>query len=327
MPVIEVKNLRKEFKTVKKQKGLKGAVKGLFKPERKLVTAVDNVNFSIEQGEIVGYIGPNGAGKSTTVKMMSGILRPTSGEILINGISPVKDRKAVVKHLGVVFGQRTQLYWDLRLGESFELLKRIYDVPDDVYNENMEMMDEILNLKSIVDTPVRQLSLGQRMRGDLAAAMLHSPDILFLDEPTIGLDVDAKHAIRKFIKQINETRKTTIILTTHDLGDIQELCKRIIIINKGVVIEDGSLDEIADRIAPYRQLVIDFYSEQNITHPKAEIVKTEGARTVYRFMKKDVTAAKLIEDIGKQAKIKDIRLEEANIDDIIRVAYGGGNTD
>ena len=327
MPVIEVKNLKKEFKTVKKQKGLKGAVKGLFKPERKIVTAVDNVNFSIEQGEIVGYIGPNGAGKSTTVKMMSGILRPTSGEILINGISPVKDRKAVVKHLGVVFGQRTQLYWDLRLGESFELLKRIYDVPDNIYNENMAMMDEILDLKSIVDTPVRQLSLGQRMRGDLAAAMLHSPDILFLDEPTIGLDVDAKHAIRKFIKQINETRKTTIILTTHDLGDIQELCKRIIIINKGVVIEDGSLDEIADRIAPYRQLVIDFYSEQNITHPKAEIIKTEGARTVYRFMKSDVTAAKLIEDIGKQAKIKDIRLEEANIDDIIRVAYGGTNTD
>lgn len=323
MPVIEVKNLSKRFKTVKKQKGLKGAVKGLFKPERKIVTAVDDVSFSIEQGEIVGYIGPNGAGKSTTVKMMSGILRPTSGEILINGISPVKDRKAVVKHLGVVFGQRTQLYWDLRLGESFELLKRIYDVPDEVYNENMAMMDEILDLKSIVDTPVRQLSLGQRMRGDLAAAMLHSPDILFLDEPTIGLDVDAKHAIRKFIRQINETRKTTIILTTHDLGDIQELCKRIIIINKGVVIEDGSLDEIADRIAPYRQLVIDFYSEQNITHPKAEIIKTEGARTVYRFMKSDVTAAKLIEDIGKQAKIKDIRLEEANIDDIIRVAYGG----
>lgn len=327
MPVIEVKNLSKRFKTVKKQKGLKGAVKALFKPERKIVTAVDDVSFSIEQGEIVGYIGPNGAGKSTTVKMMSGILRPTSGEILINGISPVKDRKAVVKHLGVVFGQRTQLYWDLRLGESFELLKRIYDVPDDIYNENMAMMDKILDLKSIVDTPVRQLSLGQRMRGDLAAAMLHSPDILFLDEPTIGLDVDAKHAIRKFIRQINETRKTTIILTTHDLGDIQELCKRIIIINKGVVIEDGSLDEIADRIAPYRQLVIDFYSEQNITHPKAEIIKTEGARTVYRFMKSDVTAAKLIEDIGKQAKIKDIRLEEANIDDIIRVAYGGTDKD
>ncbi|MGN1423898.1 MAG: ATP-binding cassette domain-containing protein [Oscillospiraceae bacterium] len=323
MPVIEVKNLKKQFKSVRKQKGLKGAIKGLFRPEKKIVTAVDDISFSIERGEIVGYIGPNGAGKSTTVKMMSGILRPTSGEILVNGVSPVKDRKSVVKHLGVVFGQRTQLYWDLRLGESFELLKRIYDVPDEVYNENMAMMDEILDLKSIIDTPVRQLSLGQRMRGDLAAAMLHSPDVLFLDEPTIGLDVDAKHAIRRFIKEINETRKTTIILTTHDLGDIQELCKRIIIINKGVVIEDGSLDELVDRIAPYRQLVIDFYTEQHIEHPKAEIVGGEGSRTVYRFIKNDVSAAELIEDIGKQAKIKDIRLEEASIDDIIRVAYGG----
>ncbi len=323
MPVIEVRNLKKQFKSVRKQKGLKGAIKGLFRPEKKIVTAVDDISFSIERGEIVGYIGPNGAGKSTTVKMMSGILRPTSGEILVNGISPVKDRKSVVKHLGVVFGQRTQLYWDLRLGESFELLKRIYDVPDEVYNENMSMMDEILDLKSIIDTPVRQLSLGQRMRGDLAAAMLHSPDVLFLDEPTIGLDVDAKHAIRRFIKEINETRKTTIILTTHDLGDIQELCRRIIIINKGVVIEDGSLDELVDRIAPYRQLVIDFYTEQHIEHPKAEIVGGEGSRTVYRFMKNDVSAAKLIEDIGKQAKIKDIRLEEASIDDIIRAAYGG----
>lgn len=324
MPVIEVKHLKKQFKSVRKQKGLKGAIKGLFRPEKKIVTAVDDISFSIERGEIVGYIGPNGAGKSTTVKMMSGILRPTSGEILVNGISPVKDRKAVVKHLGVVFGQRTQLYWDLRLGESFELLKRIYDVPDDVYNENMAMMDEILDLKSIVDTPVRQLSLGQRMRGDLAAAMLHSPDVLFLDEPTIGLDVDAKHAIRRFIKEINETRKTTIILTTHDLGDIQELCKRIIIINKGVVIEDGSLDELIDRIAPYRQLVIDFYTEQHIEHPNAEIVSCEGARTVYRFMKNEISAAALIEYIGARAKIKDIRLEEASIDDIIRVAYSGG---
>ncbi len=327
MPVIEVKHLKKQFKSVRKQKGLKGAVKGLFCPEKKIVTAVDDISFSIERGEIVGYIGPNGAGKSTTVKMMSGILRPTSGEILVNGISPVKDRKEVVKHLGVVFGQRTQLYWDLRLGESFELLKRIYDVPDEVYDKNMAMMDEILDLKSIIDTPVRQLSLGQRMRGDLAAAMLHSPDVLFLDEPTIGLDVDAKHAIRRFIKEINETRKTTIILTTHDLGDIQELCKRIIIINKGVVIEDGSLDELIDRIAPYRQLVIDFYTEQHIEHPKAEIVGGEGSRTVYRFMKNDVSAAELIEDIGKQAKIKDIRLEEASIDDIIRIAYSGGSAE
>lgn len=322
MPVIEVKNLKKQFKSVKKEKGLKGSVKALFKPQKKTVTAVNNISFSIEQGEIVGYIGPNGAGKSTTVKMMSGILQPTSGEILINGTSPVKDRKTVVRKLGVVFGQRTQLYWDLRLGESFELLKRIYCIPDEVYDENMAMMDEILGLKSIIDTPVRQLSLGQRMRGDLAAAMLHSPDVLFLDEPTIGLDVDAKHAIRRFIKQINETRKTTIILTTHDLGDIQELCKRIIIINNGTIIEDGSLDELIDRIAPYRELAIDFYTEQHIEHPKAEIISSDSSRTIYRFMKNEITAPELIEYIGSKAKIKDIKLEEASIDDIIRIAYG-----
>lgn len=322
MPVIEVNHLVKQFKTVKKEKGLKGAVKGLFKAEKKIVTAVNDISFSIEKGEIVGYIGPNGAGKSTTVKMMSGILSPTSGEILINGISPEKDRKSVVKQLGVVFGQRTQLYWDLRLGESFELLRRIYDVDDETFNRNMKMMDDILNINSIIDTPVRQLSLGQRMRGDLAAAMLHSPDVLFLDEPTIGLDVDAKHAIRRFIKEINAERQTTVILTTHDLGDIQELCKRIIIINNGVIMEDGSLDEISDRIAPYRQLIVEFYSEHEIPHPKAEIIKAEGAQTTYRFRKDEITAAELMSDIGKQAKIKDIRLEEANIDDIIRIAYG-----
>lgn len=324
MAVIEVNHIVKQFKTVKKEKGLKGSVKGLFKPERKIVTAVDDISFSIEKGEIVGYIGPNGAGKSTTVKMMSGILTPTSGEILINGISPAKDRKSVVKQLGVVFGQRTQLYWDLRLGESFELLRRIYNVSDEMFKENMDMMNSILDINSFIDTPVRQLSLGQRMRGDLAAAMLHSPQVLFLDEPTIGLDVDAKHAIRKFIKQINATRQTTVILTTHDLGDIQELCKRLIIINKGIIIEDGSLDELIDRIAPYRQVAMEFFTEQNITNPKAEIIQHEGTRTTYRFKKGETTAAKLIEEIGQQTKIKDVRIEEANIDDIIRIAYNEG---
>lgn len=327
MSVIEVNHLVKQFKTVKKEKGLKGSLKGLFKPERKIVTAVNDISFSIQRGEIVGYIGPNGAGKSTTVKMMSGILTPTSGEILINGISPTADRKAVVQRLGVVFGQRTQLYWDLRLGESFELLRRIYKVDDATFKENMDMMNEILDINSITDTPVRQLSLGQRMRGDLAAAMLHSPDVLFLDEPTIGLDVDAKHAIRKFIKEINRTRQTTVILTTHDLGDIQELCKRLIIINKGIIIEDGSLDELIDRIAPYRQLVLDFYTEQEIKHPKAEIISREGARTVYRFKKNEITAAKLIDEIGQHTKIKDVRIEEANIDDIIRIAYNSDSAE
>ena len=324
MPVIEVKNLCKTFKSVKKDKGLKGALKSLLKKRVEMLKAVDDVSFAIDKGEIVAYIGPNGAGKSTTVKMMSGILTPTSGEILVNGLSPQKDRKKVVMGLGVVFGQRSQLYWDLRLGETFELLKRIYRIDDETYKENYEMMCEILSLDEFMDTPVRQLSLGQRMRGDLAAAMLHSPDILFLDEPTIGLDVEAKHAIRDFIKKINRTKGTTVILTTHDLGDIEELCSRIIIINKGRIIEDGSLSALIERIAPTRRLVVDFYEEQGeFESISAQIVKREGARVTFEFLKADITAAKLISDISLIAPIKDIRIEEAKIEDIIRVAYKG----
>ena len=255
--------------------------------------------------------------------MLSGIMRPTSGEILINGISPQKERKRVVKNLGVVFGQRSQLNWNLRLGETFELLKRIYQIDGALYEKNIKMLDEIFQFREFIDTPVRQLSLGQRMRGDLAAAMLHSPEILFLDEPTIGLDVEAKYSVRKFIKEINARSKTTIILTTHDLGDVQELCRRLIIINDGKIIEDGSLDELVDRIAPYRQLVIDFYHPITVGHPKAELVSVEEARTVYKFRKDEITAAQLIEDISHTAPIKEVGLREAKIDDIIRTAYRG----
>lgn len=322
MALIEVEHLVKSYKVSQKEKGLKGAFKNIVHKQTKVVSAVNDISFRIDKGEIVAYIGPNGAGKSTTVKMLSGILTPTSGEILIDGLSPQKNRKQVVKNLGVVFGQRSQLNWDLRLGETFELLKRIYQIDEGKYKENLDIMNEILEINKIIDTPVRQLSLGQRMRGDLAAAMLHSPPILFLDEPTIGLDVEGKYAIRKFIKEINATKETTIILTTHDLGDIQELCSRLMIINQGVLIEDGSLKELIDRIAPYRHLVVDFYEKQkDITHPQAEIIENEGSRIVYQFEKASITAAQLIEDISNQAPIKDIRLDEAKIDDIIRVAY------
>ncbi|MEX1307667.1 MAG: ATP-binding cassette domain-containing protein [Eubacteriales bacterium] len=323
MTVIEVKNIVKEFKVIRREKGLRGSVKALFKPNRHTIKAVDDISFSIGKGEIVAYIGPNGAGKSTTVKMMSGILTPSSGEILINGQSPQKNRKRVVKDLGVVFGQRTQLNWDLRMGESFELLKRIYEIDEATYRENLSTMDEILGINALLSTPVRQLSLGQRMRGDLTAAMLHSPSVLFLDEPTIGLDVEAKNAIRRFIKDINQNRKTTIILTTHDLGDIQELCDRVIIINQGKVIEDGSLKGLIDKIAPYRHLIVDYYEENAQEHPKAQIMSVADTRTVYRFWKKDITAAQLIEDLSKIAKIKDVSLKEADIEDIISIAYRG----
>jgi len=241
---------------------------------------------------------------------------------LIDGLDPHKDRKKVVKNLGVVFGQRTQLYWDLRLGESFELLKRIYKVPDALYKQNIELMNDILNINELTDTPVRQLSLGQRMRGDLVAAILHSPPILFLDEPTIGLDIEGKYAIRKFIKDINNTYKTTIILTTHDLDDIKELCNRIIVINHGKIVEDGSLSNLIGKIAPIRKLIIDFYDEQeNVSHPKAVVTKKEGARVWFEFEKNAITAAELIADISSQYSVRDLSLEEADIEDIIRSVY------
>ncbi len=324
MALIEVNHLVKSYKVVEKEKGLRGAFKNIVHKQTKVINAVNDISFSIEKGDIVAYIGPNGAGKSTTVKMMSGILTPTSGEIRIGGLSPQKNRKQVVKNLGVVFGQRSQLNWDLRLGETFELLKRIYQIDEITYRENLEIMNEILEINKIIDTPVRQLSLGQRMRGDLAAAMLHSPPILFLDEPTIGLDVEGKYAIKKFIKEINLTKQTTIILTTHDLGDIQELCTRLMIINQGKLIEDGSLIDLIDRIAPYRYLIVDFYEAQkHITHPHAEIMEEHGNRIILRFEKSKISAAKLIEEMSNQAPVKDVHLDEAKIDDIIRIAYKG----
>lgn len=325
MNIIKASHLVKEYKKIKKEKGLRGAVKNLFVQDVEYVKAVDDISFEIEKGDIVAYIGPNGAGKSTTVKMLSGILQPTSGEILIDGRSPQRERKQVVKNLGVVFGQRSQLNWNLRLGETFDLLKRIYQIDDTIYEKNVKMLDEIFGINEFIDTPVRQLSLGQRMRGDLMAAMLHSPEILFLDEPTIGLDVEAKYSVRKFIKEINERNKTTIILTTHDLGDVQELCRRLIIINNGKIIEDGSLDDLVDRIAPYRHLIVDFYHPALIRHPKAELVSVDEARAVYKFKKNEITAAQLIEDISHTAPIKEVGLQEAKIDDIIRTAYHQGD--
>lgn len=319
--MIQVTNLRKDFKISKKEKGLAGALKNLIRTEKQTVEAVKDISFTIEKGEIVAFLGPNGAGKSTTIKMLSGILTPTGGQIFINGKEPYKNRKEVVQDLGVVFGQRTQLNWDLRLGESFELLRHIYQIDKETYEENLRVMDEILGISEIINTPVRQLSLGQRMRGDLVAAMLHSPSVLFLDEPTIGLDVDGKYAIRKFIKEINKVKGTTVILTTHDLGDVQELCKRLIIINHGTIIEDGPLDELVERIAPYKDLVVEFYDEEMVEHSQAELYSREGNVAKYRFRKEDISAVQLIQEISEQKLIKDVAIEEAKIDDIIRIAY------
>lgn len=323
--MITVRNLYKEYQITKKGKGLSGTLKALFRNEKQIINAVNGLDFHVAPGEIVGFIGPNGSGKSTTIKMMTGILTPTSGEVLIDGRNIAKYRKEVVRDIGVIFGQRTQLNWDLRLEESFELLRHIYQINKKDYRETLALMDSILGIGALFNKPVRQMSLGQRVKGDLTAAMLHSPKVLFLDEPTIGLDVGSKYALRKFIKEINALKGTTVILTTHDLGDIQELCERLIIINNGTMVEDGNLSDIVDRIAPYRTLVVEYYDDTVPKHPKARILSASDNIVRYKFMKSDMTAAELINDLSALHPIKDIGIEEAGIDDIIRIAYNSSS--
>jgi ABC-2 type transport system ATP-binding protein len=255
--IIEVSGLTKIFKSYKKEKGLKGTIKSLFKREPIEVAAVKNISFNIKQGEIIGYIGANGAGKSTTIKMMTGILTPTEGYVKVDGRIPYEARTENAKHIGVVFGQKTQLWWDLPVGETFSILKEIYQVSDALYDAQMTYFDEIFELSEFMNQTVRTLSLGQRMRADLAASMLHNPKVLFLDEPTIGLDVMVKERIRKAIKDMNAKYGTTILLTTHDMSDIEELCNRIIIIDKGTVIYDGGIDMIRKDYGYQRKLVFD----------------------------------------------------------------------
>ncbi|MDQ0062653.1 ABC transporter ATP-binding protein [Paenibacillus harenae] len=320
--VIEVKDLVKEYIIVKKESGLRGSLKSLLFPKKTKFNGVNGISFSIAPGEIVGYIGPNGAGKSTTIKMLTGILHPTAGSIKVCGISPQADRKAVVRKLGVVFGQRTQLYWDLRLGESFELLRRIYQIDKAAYEENLAVLTEVLKLHDFMNTPVRQLSLGQRMRGDIAAAMLHSPSVLFLDEPTIGLDADAKHAIRNFIKEINRTRKVTVILTTHDLDDVELLCSRIIVVNNGKIVEDGPIDSIIHKLTPHRMLVVELQEPcDDLSTPNATVIKQEGLKIWYQFEKDLVSAPELIAALSQKLPIQDISVKEPNVEDAIREVY------
>ncbi|MFF2015773.1 ATP-binding cassette domain-containing protein [Paenibacillus sp. NPDC058177] len=322
MSIIEVKDLVKEFVVVRKKTGLAGAVRSLVMPDKKIVRGVDGLSFNIEQGDIVGYIGPNGAGKSTTIKMLTGILHPTSGSIHVCGLSPQKERKAVVRQLGVVFGQRTQLYWDLRLGETFELLKRIYRIEDKKFKHTLDMLNDVLRIQDFIDTPVRQLSLGQRMRGDLAASMIHEPSVLFLDEPTIGLDADAKHAIRQFIRTMNRERRMTVFLTTHDLDDVEQLCSRLLVVNHGHIVEEGPLDTIVNKLAPSRLLVIELSEEaQAPEHSRAQLVRQEGLKLWYQFDKAGITAAELIADLSGKLPIRDLSVQEPDIEDAIREVY------
>ena len=278
-PLISVKDLCKYFRTFRRREGLWGGIQNLFFREYSTVKAVERISFTIQPGEMVGYIGPNGAGKSTTIKMLTGILVPTSGEMLSNGYVPWRQRAAYVKHIGVVFGQRTQLWWDIAVVESFKLLRKIYEVPQRDFDERMELFNHVLGISDYLHTPVRKLSLGERMRCDLAAALLHNPPILFLDEPTIGLDVVAKDHIRQFLRTINEKYQTTVLLTTHDLDDIEELCRRIMIIDHGQLLYDGPLSTLKERLLRIKQIKFAL-RDSDAAAGLARISKRRGSRSI-----------------------------------------------
>jgi viologen exporter family transport system ATP-binding protein len=329
-PIIEVHELSKEFRTFRRREGVWGAVQNLFVRDHLTVNAVDRVSFSIEPGEMVGYIGANGAGKSTTIKMLTGILVPTGGKLVANGFVPFRDRRRYTRRLGVVFGQRTQLWWDIAVVESFRLLKEIYEVSDADYERRLGVFSEILNVREYLNTPVRKLSLGERMRCDLAASLLHNPPLLFLDEPTIGLDVVAKDRIREFLKEVNRTERTTVLLTTHDLADIEELCRRIIVIDKGRVLFDGPLAEMKDRLAEYNQ--VKFFLKDRSQAPLVPLVATEGIvcervdelTYVMRFDRNRYPTADVIRNLVNTIEVQDIFVEEEPIENIVKRIYLSG---
>ena len=329
-PIIEVRELTKEFRTFRRREGVLGALQNLFVREHVTVHAVDRVSFTIEPGEMVGYIGANGAGKSTTIKMLTGILVPTGGLVVSYGYVPYRERRRYTKHLGVVFGQRTQLWWDIAVIESFKLLKEIYGVSEADYRRRLDKFAEILNVKEYLHTPVRKLSLGERMRCDLAASLLHNPPLLFLDEPTIGLDVVAKDHIREFLKEVNRTEGTTVLLTTHDLSDIEELCRRIIIIDKGRVLFDGQLAEMKGRLAKYNQ--VKFFLKDRGQVARLGQIATDGISCervdeltyLLRFDRNQHSSAEVIREIVNRLEVRDIFIEEEPIEDIVKRIYLSG---
>lgn len=319
--MIEVKNLSKTFKVSKRDKGFQEALKSLFSRKYELVHALNNVSFNIDEGEMVGYIGPNGAGKSTTIKIMSGILNPDSGQCIINGKTPWKDRINHVKDIGVVFGQRSQLWWDVPVIDSFELIKDIYKVPQIQYEKNVKELIELLNIGEIVKTPTRQLSLGQRMRCEIAASLIHNPKILFLDEPTIGLDSISKIAVRDFIKDINKERKTTVILTTHDTQDIEALTKRIILIGKGRVLLDGQLDDLKDRFNKNDIITLSYYGNLDEVCNGLKIIERYNGRAVVEVDTADISVSQGISYLASKVNIKDIQVSTATVDDVVVGLY------
>ncbi len=320
--IISVNQLEKRFKVRKHYRGRFAGLRNLTTREYRTVRAVDGITFQIQPGELVGYLGPNGAGKSTTIKMLTGLLVPTAGSLEVNGYIPWKQRVEYVGQIGAVFGQRTTLWWDLPVIESFDLLGSIYKVPPDRFRQNLAEFRALLDLDDFIYTPVRSLSLGQRMRSDICAALLHDPVLLFLDEPTIGLDVVAKERIRQFITHINQERGTTILLTTHDLSDIEKLCQRIMIIDEGKLLYDGERAALAQKYGGHRQLIVELaedYAQVEIAG--AEVASHEGLRVVYQFPQSGITASELIGRISAKYRIRDLEVREPSLEETIRRIY------
>ena len=324
MSFIEVKNISKEFKVNKRSAGIPGMIANMFSPKFEIKKAVNDLSFTIEKGEMVGFIGPNGAGKSSTIKMLSGILCPDSGSISVAGYIPYKQRKAYVGNIGVVFGQKSQLQWDLPVIDSFELLRAIYRIPEEKYKRNLERFTEMLDMKGFINQPVRQLSLGQRMRSDIVASLLHSPEIVFFDEPTIGVDIIGKETIRNFIKELNEQDKVTMIFTTHDMQDIEQTCKRIIIIDKGSLMYDGSLQDIRNKYGTSRRLIAEFNEETAVAPIKNVIIEELKDRKVsFTFDNNVVDVNKLMHEVLEKYSVHDVTVAEPEIESIIQKMYNG----
>lgn len=330
--IIEIKNVSKEFKVLNRREGLKGSIKDLFSRDYKTVKAVDNISMSIEQGEIVGYLGPNGAGKSTTIKMMTGVLEPTSGEIRVNGNIPYNDRAKNAQEIGVVFGQRSQLWWALPLIESFRLLKDIYQIPDKDYEDMIKLYKSLVDIEQLLHKPVRQMSLGQRTLSDILAAFLHNPKIVFLDEPTIGLDVSMKSKIRTLINALNKEKKTTVILTTHDMGDVDALCQRIVIIDKGKMLYDNDIEHLKSFFGSYRTLKIrpdgdiqaHFKAVEKELKDYAVSVSANDEWISLLVNEEKSKIMDVLNTVQKSRNIRDMKLEEISTEEVIKKIYEEG---
>ena len=320
--MIEVHSLTKTFKVAQKEKGFWGSVKGLVKRKYLEKRALDDVSFYIDEGEIVGYLGPNGAGKSTTIKIMCGILTPTSGDCLVNGFTPWKDREKYVQDIGVVFGQRSQLWWDVPVIDSFYLIKDIYKIPNDLFEEQLKILTQKLDLAPLLNIPLRQLSLGQKMKCELAGSLLHKPKILFLDEPTIGLDAISKLKVREFIKSVNKEFGITVILTTHDMNDIEALTNKIIIIGKGKLLYNGSFDEIKHKYSNFRTIEIEFEEDYGeIEIDKCQFVGKVDKKYTFKTSNTNFKLTDFVNKLSEKYKIYDINIEPINLEEVISKLY------